>query len=134
MNKTVHRRQFDGGRRSPQEFHAQFAFPPDAKCQGCQAKPSIRAIVMMPLDEAEKKGMIPKGAAGAPMVFPGVVPLLVPIKDGSSERYFLRVSMTYSCSRCQKDFEKSLAKAPSYCIVEINRGPDPTNRVVVGRS
>ena len=135
MSRSVHRKSFRSKyNRSPQEFHAQYAFPPDAKCQACQNKPSIRGIVMMPLDEAEKRGVIPPGAGRAPLLFPDLAPALVPIHSGNGKPdFYLRISLVYSCRLCQKDFEKALAKAPSFCIVEINRGPDPTNRVTVGR-
>jgi hypothetical protein len=87
---------------------------------------------MMPLDEAEKRGFVPAGAAAAPIAFPWVVPLLVPIQDGGVKTLYVRISKVYSCSLCQREMEKALAKTPSFCIVEINRGPDPTNRVQVG--
>lgn len=132
MGKVIHHKKFDGGRRSPQEYHAEFGFPPTAKCQGCQAKPSIRGIVMVPLDDAEKSGLVPVGAAAAPIAFPDLQPVLVKIREGGAGKYYVRVSLTYSCTRCQKDFEKALAKAPSWAIVEINYGPDHTNRVTVG--
>jgi hypothetical protein len=121
---------------TPNEFHAKWAFPPTAKCCACQAKPSIRAIVMMPIDEAEKRGLIPPGAATAPMLFPAVVPVLVPIREPGNPKpsFYIRVSMVYSCRRCRKDLAKALAKAPSFCIVEINEGPNPNERVLLGSS
>jgi hypothetical protein len=39
------------------------------------------------------------------------------------------VSMTGACALCQKAAEKEAAKAPSWCLVEIERGPDPTNKI-----
>ena len=133
MSKVLHRKNFQNRfNRSPQEFHAAHAFPPGAKCAACQAKPSIRAIVMIPLDEAEKRGVIPPGAAKAPLLFPVLVPLLVHIKEASGPKYYLRSSMAYSCRACRPSFERTLAKAPSWAIVEINEGPDYHNRVTVG--
>ena len=128
-----HIKKFDGGRRTPQEYHAQFAFPIGAKCVGCQGKPCIRAIVMMPLDEAAKHGQIPPGADKAPLLFPQLAPFLVPIKGSDGKpSFYVRTSMAYSCTCCRRDLEKALAKAPSWAIVEINEGPDARNRVQVG--
>jgi hypothetical protein len=136
VGEVLHRRRFDGGQRSPQEFHAEYAFPPDAKCQGCKAKPSVRAIVLCPLDEAEKAGMIPPGATANPRAFPELAPVLVPVRENSSlltkPSWYVRVSMVYSCRMCRAAMERTLAKAPSWAIVEINEGPDVRNRVVVG--
>lgn len=129
-----HIKRFNGGRSTPQEFHEQHAFPPTAKCSVCGGSPSVRAIVMVPSDEVEKRGMIPQGAGTVPQLFPELVPALVPIQDGGTKRWFIRTSVVYSCSRCQKAFEAALAKTPSWAIVEINRGPDPRNRVQVGVS
>lgn len=130
MSKNIHIKKFDGGRRTPQEYHRQYAFPPDAKCSGCQAKPAVRAIVMAPLDEAAKRGIIPEAAktyAGA-LMFPHLQPVLVQLTNG----WHVRISKAYSCSMCRKTFEQQLAKGPSWCVVDISAGPDPKNRVVVG--
>jgi hypothetical protein len=89
----------------------------------------VRAIVLAPFDEANKRGMLPPGAA----INPAVLQSIVPIKGSSGQpEPFVRLSIAYSCSRCQPEFEKALAKAPSWCIVELNRGPNPTERVQVG--
>lgn len=117
--------------QTPQEFHAAHAFPKGAKCAGCSNKPQVRAIVMMSAVDAEKMGMIPKGAGKAPVLFKELAPFLVKINDGGTPKWFIRTSMAYSCRACRKDFEKALAKAPSYCVVEINEGPDYRNRVSV---
>lgn len=122
-----HLQKFDGGRRTPQEVHAQHAFPPNAKCSGCGGRPSVRGIVMAPFDEAQKRGFLPDG-----FITPEVAQTIVQINEGGRPRPYIRISMAYSCRNCAKEMEKVLAKAPSWCIVEINRGPDPTNRVVTG--
>ena len=133
MGSQKNMRVFDKGRSTPQEYHAKNAFPLDAKCTACQAKPSIRAIVMMPLDEAEKRNLVPAGAAKAPYLFPALQPVLVHIKSSDPKgEWYIRISLAYSCTMCQKAFEKALATAPSYCIVEINRGPNSSNRVASG--
>lgn len=126
--KALHTNKFDKGRRSPQEFHQQYAFPQNARCCACPNRPNIRAIVLCPFDEAQKRGMLPEGA----MFNPAVMQTLVTIKEGNEPKPYLRLSVTYSCKSCQKEFEKALAKAPSWCIVELNHGPDPKNKVSIG--
>ncbi len=131
---AVHRKSFQTKfNQTPQEFHAKYAFSPTAKCTACNCKPHIRAIIMWPLDEAEKRGLIPEGSAKMPLLFPAIAPVLVPIKgSGPNPDFYIRTSMAYSCKQCKKRLFSTLAKAPSWCIVEINEGPDPTNRVQVG--
>ena len=121
-----------GGMLTPQEAHARWAFPSGAVCTGCGGRPSIRAIVLSPLDEAEKRGWVPPGSSKAPLTFPELAPVLQQIEDGGRHVWYIRLSRVYSCSRCQSALEKELARMPSWAIVEINRGPDPTNRIQVG--
>lgn len=127
MKTVLHRKKFMGGRISPEEFHSKYAFPVGAKCQGCQARPSVRAIVMMELAEARKNPLIDQLMLMDPAAFMSSV---VQIKgsDGKAVPYY-RCSVVYSCRACRAAMEKQLAKAPSHCIVELNAGPGP-DRVV----
>lgn len=128
-NRTIHRKKFDGGRRTAQQFHEEHAFPPGAACANCGKRPSVRAIVMAPFDEVQKRGMLPQGA----LINPSIMQAIVPIKDAQGlPTPYVRLSIAYACRTCQPAFERALAKAPSWCIVEINRGPNPTERVQVG--
>lgn len=126
-----HRKMFDRGRRTPQEYHQQTAFPLNAKCAACGRPPAVRALVFVPLADARRLGMFGMeeltAAAAAAML-----QTVVQLKGPSGPVSYVRVSSAYSCKSCQPAFEKTLAKAPSWCVVEIQRGPDPTNRVVVG--
>lgn len=129
MHKNRHVKKFDNGRRTPQEYHQQFAFPPTAKCSApnCHRRPAVRAIVMAPFDEVSKRGMLPTGY----ILSPEIMKSIVMIKGQTGPEPYVRISVAYSCSSCQTQFEKALAKSPSWCIVEINKGPDPSNRIVV---
>lgn len=133
MKQVQHIKRFDGGRRTPQEYHNAFAFPPGAKCSGCKARPQVRAIVMVSAKDAERMGWIPPGAGANPRAFPEIVPVLVKLREGGPQGTdYVRVSVAYACSVCAPEMERTLAKAPSWAVVEIGRGPDPTNRVSLG--
>lgn len=125
----VNVKKFANGRMTPQEMHRMFAFPPTAKCQGCGGRPHLRAIVLAPLDEVSKRGLLPEG-----MPQDEVMKMVVPLKSSTDikPQAFVRLSVSYSCTMCRKDFEKALARTPSWCVVEINSGPDETNRIVLG--
>jgi hypothetical protein len=88
----------------------------------------VRAIVLAPLEEAVKRGMVHPNTP-----HDALIPRVVPIQETSAHKpkAYVRISCTYSCKKCQKDMEVALAKGPSWCIVEINRGPDPENRIIV---
>lgn len=126
MARTL--KKFMNGAISVQEYHITHAFPEDARCL-CAAKPAVRAIIMVPYDEALKRGMIPEGHEASNDLLGRM--LLLKGADGRGEPHF-RWSTVYSCRQCQPAFEKELAKAPSWAVVDINRGPDPSNRVTVG--
>lgn len=127
-SRVRHIKKFANGRMTPEEYHSKYAFPPGSRCAGCGAPPVIRAIVMMELAEARKNPNVDAMMLISPADFMNQI---VQIKgsDGKAQPYF-RCSIAYACKRCGPAMEKQLAKAPSHCIVEINRGPDPTNRVL----
>lgn len=127
MPRPLHVKRFGQGLITPQEYHIRHAFPPGARCTACAARPSVRAIVMIPYDDAVRQGMVPPGHMAGEEVLSRVCQLKG--SDGRGVSY-LRLSIAYSCPRCQSAFEKSLAKLPSYAVVDIHRGPDPHNRIV----
>jgi DNA-directed RNA polymerase subunit RPC12/RpoP len=131
-NRNV--KQFQGGRTTPREYHQAHAFPPYAKCQGCGARPMIRAITMMPWDDFLKadgaKLVVDQLAHKLPeLVAQNVVQLKGP--DGLP-RPHVRLGVAYSCERCQRDFERALAKLPSYVVVDLNRGPSNAKVITSG--
>jgi hypothetical protein len=121
--RARHTTKFAGGRMSPEEMHAKYAFPPSAKCAACGKRPQIRAIVMMELAEAKKNEALVRLMEFDPETF---LAQLVQIKgsDGRATPYY-RCSVTYACRSCSKAMQHQLAKAPSHCIVEINHGIGP---------
>lgn len=132
------RRTFEGTTgMSPEEYHAKHAFPLGAKCSGCGGPPQIRAIVMAPLDEVKKRdpdfAQISELATTNPEAAKRFFEMLVQIKgsDGKPVPH-VRLSTAYACKRCGPTMEKTLAKGPSWCIVEINRGPGPQKIITSG--
>src|SRR5262249_32452072 len=110
-----------GGRMSPSEAHARYAFPIHAKCEGCGARPSIRAVTMIPFKDAcaDNPAIAAMLLAHPDSVMSNVVDLKGP--DGLPRPHF-RAGVAYSCRQCQASFERALAKLPSWVIVDINRG------------
>lgn len=115
-----HIKKFAGGRYSPQEVHAHLAFPSDAKCV-CGQRPAIRAITMCEMADAVKAEEVAQLLAQNPVA---LVDRTVMLRgsDGSPVPY-LRMGLVYACKSCGPTLEKTLAKAPSHWVIEINRGP-----------
>lgn len=116
-----------------EQAHAKWGIPPNAKCL-CGRRPIIRAIVMMPLDELRKRDPEFDRVVGLASVSPAAAEqffsLLIPLKgiDGKPVPH-IRISTTYACESCGPTMERQLAKGPSWCVVEINRGPG-TDKII----
>lgn len=132
MSKRIHRKRLFDGRATAEDVHQKYAFPHSARCVGCGAPPLTRAIVLMEVKEAIRRApALEQVAMLSPSDF---LTQTVMIRDGSgTERPYYRCSVTYACKACTPMMERMLAKAPSHCIVEINRGPG-VDRVVSGPS
>lgn len=130
MPRVIHRKRLFDGKMTAEEVHSKYGFPRHAKCAGCGAPPLIRGIVLMEFAEARKNPMIDQLLLARPEA---LLEQIVQIKgsDGKPSPYF-RVSIAYACKRCAPTMERTLAKAPSHCIVEINRGPGPDKMISSG--
>jgi hypothetical protein len=130
-SSVIHRRKLFGGRYTAEEYHSKYAFPVGAKCQACGAPPITRVIVMAPLSEMRRRnGALDALASCSPQ---SLVEQLVQIDEGDgTPKPYLRVSVVYACKQCSPALEREAAKAPSWCIVEINRGPGPDKVVTSG--
>ncbi len=112
-----------------EEYHARNAFPKWARCEGCKGKNLMtRVIILMPIDEARKRdGELDEmfkhaellAKAGDPSVWQRLKGRLVDTKHGQH----IRISTVYACKACTPALEREVAKAPSWVIVDINRGP-----------
>ena len=126
-----HRRKLFDGRYTAEEVHTSFAFPPHAQCQGCERPPTMRIIVMAPLDEMRKRN--PEFDTVMELDPSFFMQQLVKIRENPTDEVgkpYVKVSVVYACKRCTPRAEKAAAKAPSWCIVEINKGPGPDNPIV----
>ena len=119
-------------RMTPDEVEA-MCMPPGARCVACSAPPCCTARVFAPLKDVAD-GMIGRETLGK---------LLVENPDAFFElcwerapgEVWVRVTTTYSCRAHLHIMEKAAAKSPSWCMVDIDRGPEAAargNRVVVG--
>jgi hypothetical protein len=83
--------------------------------------------VLAPLDELKIRA--PQAIAMYALSFddPTKVPV-IPTKYGA----MVLISDAYACDHCKKDLEKAAAKHPSWCIVEIDRGPKDKIQVGAG--
>ena len=117
MNREQRRKRFDGGRSTPEEFHARHAFKPGSKCRGCGRPPMHRISVFIPKDELRRRD--PDFALWEQIDPGGVAALTVQLKHG----YHIRTSMVDVCDACLPTAERAAAKSPSWAVVNIQRAP-----------
>jgi hypothetical protein len=113
--------KFAGGEMSPNELHRALAFG-GRKCDACGAPAAIQIKMFLPLSDVLTKA--PEWAMKEALKNEGKLPI-VEFKHGKH----VRVCMTYACERCRAEAERIAVKAPSYCVVEIDEGPEAKNPV-----
>lgn len=115
--ETRHIKKFMGGRMSPQDLHQ--AVGVRNPCVGCGQPSVIRIKVLVGLKELTARH--PEFVAQIMTTNPNG--LYVPTVDTTYGK-MVKVSDVGACRLCQKDAETAAARgAPSWAIVEIDRGP-----------
>lgn len=121
----IRRKRFMDGRISAEEFHSKYAFPPDAHCHCCSARPVMRLMVFIPVDELEKRD--PAFKLLMTLQPEVAMKMIVQFKHGPH----VRTITMYACASHQTAAEQAIRGTPSWAVVEINRGPG-TDKLVVG--
>lgn len=136
MGKVVHIKKFGHlTGETPTEMHRRVTWK-GARCTACTAPAAIRILTFIPVEELKVR---------APNVYAGLVHDCasrgeeLPVTKLRSSKVsdpkpYLCTSTVFACDHCKATAEKAAAHAPSFAIVEIDRGPDPKGRVVVGAS
>lgn len=115
--------KFMDGEYTPQEVHRAIAWG-GRKCDACKVGvAAIRVRVFAEYKETLQRS--PEFVMNLAAQNNGALPV-VDFKQGK----YIRVSEAFACEGCKADLEKEAAKAPSWCCVEIDRGPD--QKVQVG--
>lgn len=120
--ETRHIKKFMDGKMSPQELHQRLGIRKN--CYGCGKPAVVRLRTFVALDELTKRqpeyvAQIMASNPNGPYV-PTVATKYGPM---------VKVSDIGACALCAKEAEKAAARGPSWCIVEIDRGPDPKQAV-----
>lgn len=117
--EILHIKKFMGGRVTPEELHRAIGLR--VKCSGCGQPAAIRIRVLVELAELTKRQPEFVAAVAASNPEGPSVPT-VATKYGP----MVKVSDTGACALCRKTAEVAAARgAPSWCIVDIDRGPGP---------
>lgn len=121
MSEIIHRRKNFGGVMTAEQVHAELAWWKNT-CSACGAPPAMRIQVFILVKDLE-----PAVRAVAELEIAAGRLHTVPYQQGPA----LRVAKIYACVLCRKAAERAAARrAPSYAIVDIDRGPGPDSPIV----
>lgn len=116
--EVIHRSKLFGGLTTAAEVHSRQGFRQPCEAPGCKNLPVIQVRMLMLHDEFLKRS--PQMAAGIAASNPdGPFVPTIPTTFGPMVMY----SKVCACRTHQKELELSAAKAPSWILVEIDRGP-----------
>jgi hypothetical protein len=124
--EVLHRKTYMGGREKPSETHRRLGIK--KKCITCGRPGAIRIRVFMPYDEAVQRAPNMIAAIMASNPDGPFVPTM-DFKDGSTVRKFIKASDSAFCDFCKVEAERVAATAPSWAVVEIDRGVKDTIQV-----
>lgn len=120
--KTIHLRKFMKGEMTPSEAHRKLAWG-GQRCL-CGQPAVIRVRIFSEAAEVSERS--PQFLLQLAAENDGAVPV-VDFKTGK----YVRISETFGCRSCRAALEKEAAGAPSWCVVEIDRGVQDTVQVAV---
>lgn len=116
--EVIHRSKLFGGVATAEEIHARVGFRQGCQAPGCKNAPVIGVKMFMLHDEFVQRN--PQMATMIAMSNPnGPYIPCTPMTFGPMVMF----SKVCACRTHQKELEQAAAKAPSYVLVEIDRGP-----------
>lgn len=120
-NEIIHRRKNFGGLETTQQVYAEMAWG-GMKCDACGGPPALRVQVFLLLSDMTADT---RAAIELQIALGKISPIRGP--KGTAVRWCSKVA----CARCAPALERAAAKGvPSYCCVEIDRGPGPDSPIV----
>ncbi len=132
MPKTIiHRSKLFKGKRTAEEVHREFGMR--GRCELCGGPPAIMVRMMMTIADIKATSKAYWFAICQSLVENGQVDPQGNPKVPYIETIYgkmIRFSTVRACRFHQKQLELDAARAPSYVLVEIDRGPGADNPLV----
>jgi len=122
VSEIIHSKKLFDGRFTAEELHRTLAWGA-ATCNGCgSSKLAIRIQIFIRLIDMNPHE---RSTAELGIALREIKPVTFP--DGNKAILYSRI---HACDLCKPAAERAAAKAPSYSIVDISRGPGPDNALV----
>lgn len=127
----IHRSKLFKGLKTAQEVHREFGMR--GRCNICDGPPTIMVRMMATIPEIKRQSPEYWAVICASAAQNGAVDkhgnIRVPY-IATTYGKMVRFSQVYACRHHQKELELTAARAPSWVLVEIDRGPGADNPVV----
>lgn len=117
-----YRKKLFDGRTTVQDVWRQHVVHRNLCCK-CQSRAIIEGHLFWPVEDFEKDH--PALAVQIASEHQGGIPFVSFRSAGGVKRDFVHLPTLYACGNCARDMERMLARAPSYVVVEVRRGPGP---------
>lgn len=111
-----------GGRTTAQDIWRQHVIG-KRLCNKCQAPATMEGHLFWPVEDFERDQ--PALAVQIASQHHGGIPFVSFRSAGGVKRDFVHMPTLYACGNCAREMERMLARAPSYVVVEVRRGPGP---------
>jgi hypothetical protein len=109
-----------GGRTTAQDVWRTYVIGSNL-CNRCKAPAIMEGHLFWPVEDFERDH--PALAVKIASEHNGGIPFVSFKSAGRVRRDFVHLPTLYSCGNCAREFESMLAKAPSYVVVEVRKGP-----------
>jgi len=124
-SEIIHRKKLFGGVATAEEVHAKHGIRQPCQSDGCKNTPVVQVKLFMLHNEFVQRS--PQMAAMIAMSNPdGRYIPSVPTTFGPMVMF----SKVAACRAHQRELEREAAKAPSYVLVEVDRGPGADRPIV----
>lgn len=128
---VIHRSKLFKGRKTAEEVHREYGMR--GRCSLCGGAPVILVRMLALIEDVKKQSMpywvaLCQSAASNGQV-DNAGNVKVPYVNTTYGK-MIRISQALACRDHRKDLEVTAARAPSWVLVEIDRGPGADNPVV----
>ncbi len=120
----IHRSKLFKGKKTAQEIHREYGMR--GRCDICDGPPVIMVRMMATINEIKRQSPEYWATICASAAQNGAVDSYGNIRVpyiATTYGKMVRFSQVYACMHHQKELEITAAKAPSWVLVEIDRGP-----------
>jgi hypothetical protein len=125
--RIIHKQKLLGGRMTAEELWRESL---NGVCGFCGGPPAMQIYILLPLEDFLRDH--PQIAIRKAAQHEGRIPVVIFRGPDGGQRRFTQALHAFACDLHKVGLERFAAKAPSYAVVHIDKGPPDMNRIQVG--